>query len=104
MFLSTEDEQGIDAVTDLVKSTGAGGVMMWELGGDYACPADVQPDTPCGMGYTLTTRLNEKLEPCPCTLENQLNGKDEPGSQAVTCASATSRTGTGSALVPQQGC
>ncbi|WP_225811383.1 glycosyl hydrolase family 18 protein [Streptomyces spinosus] len=61
VFLSTEDEQGIDAVTDLVKSTGAGGVMMWELGGDYACPADVQPDTPCGMGYTLTTRLNQKL-------------------------------------------
>ncbi|GGN48198.1 hypothetical protein GCM10010109_85170 [Actinoplanes campanulatus] len=61
VFLSTEDEQGIDAVTDLVKSTGAGGVMMWELGGDYSCPADIQPDTPCGMGYTLTTRLNEKL-------------------------------------------
>ncbi len=61
VFLSTEDEQGIDAVTDLVKSTGAGGVMMWELGGDYSCPTDVQPDTPCGMGYTLTTRLNEKL-------------------------------------------
>ncbi|MFD9049453.1 glycosyl hydrolase family 18 protein [Streptomyces zaomyceticus] len=61
VFLSTEDEQGIDAVADLVRSTGAGGVMMWELGGDYSCPADVQPDTPCGMGYTLTTRLNEKL-------------------------------------------
>ncbi|MFF2363835.1 glycosyl hydrolase family 18 protein [Streptomyces sp. NPDC058122] len=61
VFLSTEDEQGIDAVTDLVKSTGAGGVMMWELGGDYSCPADIQPDTPCGMGYMLTTRLNEKL-------------------------------------------
>ncbi|MFE3740780.1 glycosyl hydrolase family 18 protein [Streptomyces sp. NPDC059134] len=61
VFLSTEDEQGIDAVTDLVRSTGAGGVMMWELGGDYSCPADIQPDTPCGMGYTLTTRLNEKL-------------------------------------------
>ncbi|MFE3829399.1 glycosyl hydrolase family 18 protein [Streptomyces sp. NPDC059092] len=61
VFLSTEDEQGIDAVTDLVRTTGAGGVMMWELGGDYSCPADIQPDTPCGMGYTLTTRLNEKL-------------------------------------------
>lgn len=61
VFLSTMDEQGIDAITDLVKSTGAGGVMMWELGGDYACPAEVAPDTPCGMGYTLTTRLHEKL-------------------------------------------
>ncbi|MCE6995398.1 glycosyl hydrolase family 18 protein [Saccharothrix sp. S26] len=61
VFLSTEDEQGIDAVAELVRSTGAGGVMMWELGGDYSCPVDVQPDLPCGMGYTLTTRLNEKL-------------------------------------------
>lgn len=61
VFLSTMDEQGIDAITDLVKSTGAGGVMMWELGGDYACPAEVAPDTPCGMGYTLTTRLHENL-------------------------------------------
>ncbi|GAA4657000.1 hypothetical protein GCM10023324_02050 [Streptomyces youssoufiensis] len=61
VFLSTEDEQGIDAIAELVKSTGAGGVMMWELGGDYDCPAEIQPDTPCGMGYTLTTRLNEKL-------------------------------------------
>ncbi|GAA0926810.1 hypothetical protein GCM10009554_07250 [Kribbella koreensis] len=61
VFLSTEDEQGIDAVVDLVKSTGAGGVMMWELGGDFACPAVVDAQHPCGMGYTLTTRLNEKL-------------------------------------------
>jgi hypothetical protein len=61
VFLSTEDEQGIDAVTDLVKSTGAGGVMMWELGGDFACPDTVDAQHPCGMGYTLTTRLNEKL-------------------------------------------
>ncbi|GAA1722271.1 hypothetical protein GCM10009745_84230 [Kribbella yunnanensis] len=61
VYLSTEDEQGIDAVTDLVKSTGAGGVMMWELGGDYACPEVVDAQRPCGMGYTLTTRINEKL-------------------------------------------
>ncbi|SFD43442.1 Chitinase, GH18 family [Streptomyces aidingensis] len=61
VFLSTKDEQGIDAVTDLVEATGAGGVMIWELGGDYSCPVEVQPDTPCGMGYTLTTRLHEKL-------------------------------------------
>ncbi|TDD60595.1 chitinase [Kribbella antibiotica] len=61
VFLSTEDEQGIDAVTDLVKSTGAGGVMMWELGGDYACPAVVDAQHPCGMGYSLTTRINDKL-------------------------------------------
>ncbi|GAA0619718.1 glycosyl hydrolase family 18 protein [Kribbella sandramycini] len=61
VFLSTEDEQGIDAITDLVKSTGAGGVMMWELGGDFACPAVVDAQRSCGMGYTLTTRLNDKL-------------------------------------------
>ncbi|GLY92807.1 phosphatidylinositol-specific phospholipase C domain-containing protein [Actinoplanes sp. NBRC 103695] len=61
VFLSTEDEQGVDAITDFVRSSGAGGVMMWELGGDYACPATVDAQHPCGMGYTLTTRINEKL-------------------------------------------
>lgn len=61
VFLSTEDEQGVDAVAELVRSTGAGGVMMWELGGDYACPPNVDAAHPCGMGYTLTTRLNSAL-------------------------------------------
>ncbi len=61
VFLSTEDEAGIDAVAALVRSTGAGGVMVWELAGDYQCPATVDADHPCGMGYTLTTRLNAAM-------------------------------------------
>ncbi|GGK73431.1 phosphatidylinositol-specific phospholipase C domain-containing protein [Mangrovihabitans endophyticus] len=61
VFLSTEEEQSIDAVAALVRSTGAGGVMMWELGGDYQCPATVDADHPCGMGYTLTTKLNQAM-------------------------------------------
>ncbi|WP_202875342.1 glycosyl hydrolase family 18 protein [Kribbella albertanoniae] len=74
VFLSTEDEQGIDAVTDLVKATGAGGVMMWELGGDFACPAVVTAQSPCGMGYTLTTRLNEKLGNAGASDNNRRTG------------------------------
>jgi chitodextrinase len=60
-FLSTEDEQSVDAVTDYVKASGAGGVMMWELSGDYACPDAITAARPCGMGYTLTTRLRDRL-------------------------------------------
>ncbi|MDB4985782.1 MAG: chitinase, partial [Myxococcaceae bacterium] len=60
-FLSTEDEGGVDAIVDYVKASGAGGVMMWELSGDYQCPPDARPESPCVMGYTLTTRLSEQL-------------------------------------------
>ncbi|MEY4510460.1 MAG: hypothetical protein RLZZ450_2582 [Pseudomonadota bacterium] len=60
-FLSTEDEQGVDAIVDFVKASGAGGVMMWELSGDYQCPAEVRPESLCVMGYTLTYRMSERL-------------------------------------------
>jgi len=60
-FLSTEDEQGVDAIVDYVKASGAGGVMMWELSGDYDCPANASADNPCVMGYTLTNRLSNAL-------------------------------------------
>ena len=36
MFLSTEDEQSIGAKADYVVNKGIGGVMIWELAGDYA--------------------------------------------------------------------
>ncbi|MFC6081732.1 phosphatidylinositol-specific phospholipase C domain-containing protein [Sphaerisporangium aureirubrum] len=60
-FLSTEDHQGLDAITGYVKDKGAGGVMMWELAGDYECPWNVTASTPCGMGYTMTDRLHTGL-------------------------------------------
>ncbi|MEE6263921.1 glycosyl hydrolase family 18 protein [Plantactinospora sonchi] len=61
VFLSTMDEQGLDAVADYVIDKGAGGVMMWELGGDYECPESVTGLNPCRMGYTMTTKLHERM-------------------------------------------
>ncbi|GAA0383764.1 hypothetical protein Acor_80440 [Acrocarpospora corrugata] len=60
-FLSTEDDQGLDAITNYVKAKGAGGVMMWELAGDYECPPNITANAPCGMGYTMTNRLHGNL-------------------------------------------
>lgn len=56
-FLSTEDEQGVAAKAEYVKDKGAGGVMLWELAGDYDCPAEGE----CRPGYTLTTALDDAL-------------------------------------------
>ncbi|WP_199853268.1 glycosyl hydrolase family 18 protein [Plantactinospora sp. BC1] len=61
VFLSTMDTEGLDEVADYVIDKGAGGVMMWELGGDYDCPARVTGQDPCRMGYTMTNRLHERL-------------------------------------------
>jgi len=51
----------VDQIIDYVEANGAGGVMMWELSGDYSCPQQITADAPCGMGYTLTTRLHVGL-------------------------------------------
>ncbi|GIG56076.1 hypothetical protein Lfu02_04480 [Longispora fulva] len=56
-FLSTEDEQAVAAKAGYVRDKGLGGVMIWELAGDYACPDQGE----CGMGYTLTTLLDSTL-------------------------------------------
>lgn len=60
-FLSIEDGQSIDAIVDYVRASGAGGVMMWELAGDYECPQEPSADRPCIMGYTLTSHLSDRL-------------------------------------------
>lgn len=60
-FLSIFDTQSLDAVTDYVKAKGAGGVMMWELSGDYHCPNNVTGGNPCRQGNTLTNRLKDNL-------------------------------------------
>ncbi|MEU6155052.1 glycosyl hydrolase family 18 protein [Actinosynnema sp. NPDC047251] len=57
VFLSTEDEQAIDAKAKYVKDNGLGGVMIWELAGDYA----KRENGEYGMGYDLTTRLDGAL-------------------------------------------
>ncbi|WP_180357385.1 glycosyl hydrolase family 18 protein [Streptomyces sp. TLI_146] len=56
-FLSTEDEQAVAAKAQYVKDKGTGGVMLWELAGDYDCPAEGE----CRPGYTLTTALDNAL-------------------------------------------
>ncbi|MFI8927896.1 glycosyl hydrolase family 18 protein [Streptomyces sp. NPDC053474] len=57
VFLSTENERSIDAKAEYVKDNGIGGVMLWELAGDYA----ERPGGEYGMGYDLTTRLDKSL-------------------------------------------
>ncbi len=77
-FLSITDEQSIDALTDYVRSSGAGGVMIWELSGDYQCPATITADNPCTMGYTLTDRIHDRLD-----------GADAPGAARSDGSSVT---------------
>ncbi|GLZ78052.1 hypothetical protein Afil01_28590 [Actinorhabdospora filicis] len=58
-FLSTEDEQAIAAKADYVRDKSIGGVMIWELAGDYECPDEGE----CAPGYTMTNLLDDKLRP-----------------------------------------
>ncbi|MEV6235415.1 glycosyl hydrolase family 18 protein [Lentzea sp. NPDC051838] len=57
VFLSTEDERALDAKAAYVKDKGLGGVMIWELAGDYTKRSNGE----YGMGYDLTTRLTNAL-------------------------------------------
>ncbi|HCU52162.1 MAG TPA: chitinase [Micromonosporaceae bacterium] len=62
VFLSTEDEASINTKADYVVSKGLGGVMFWEMAGDYS----YYPDRNNGqgeyfMGSTLVTALYERL-------------------------------------------
>ncbi|GAA0796141.1 chitinase C-terminal domain-containing protein [Spirilliplanes yamanashiensis] len=63
VFLSTEDEQSLGAKADYVVNQGLGGVMIWELAGDY----DFYADRNGGkgeyyIGDTLTTLLYDKFK------------------------------------------
>ncbi|GII84012.1 hypothetical protein Ssi03_20020 [Sphaerisporangium siamense] len=58
VYLSTEDEQSVQAKADYVASKGMGGIMIWELAGDYA----YYPERDGGkgeyfIGDTLTTKI-----------------------------------------------
>ncbi|MFD4400018.1 glycosyl hydrolase family 18 protein [Kitasatospora sp. NPDC058397] len=61
VFLSTEDEQSVAAKTQYVLDKGIGGVMLWELAGDYA----QRPGGEYGMGYTLTSQIDQALRGKP---------------------------------------
>ncbi|WP_428964913.1 glycosyl hydrolase family 18 protein [Micromonospora fluostatini] len=58
VFLSTEDEQSLGAKADYVVNKGIGGVMIWELAGDYAFD---QAKGQYGVGDTLTSLLHGKF-------------------------------------------
>ncbi|MFD7449313.1 glycosyl hydrolase family 18 protein [Kitasatospora sp. NPDC059827] len=58
VFLSTENEKSVDAKAKYIADKGIGGAMIWELAGDYTKRANGE----WGMGYDLTTRLDNALK------------------------------------------
>ncbi|MFI6038420.1 chitinase C-terminal domain-containing protein [Streptomyces sp. NPDC051315] len=59
VFLSTEDEQSVNAKADYVVDQGIGGTMVWELAGDYGWNAAEGQYEP---GSTLTSAMYEKFK------------------------------------------
>ncbi|WP_371614897.1 chitinase C-terminal domain-containing protein [Streptomyces sp. NBC_00454] len=59
VFLSTEDEQSVNAKADWVVNKGIGGTMVWELAGDYSYNA---AKGQYEMGDTLTTAMYDKFK------------------------------------------
>src|SRR5690606_30370097 len=57
-FLSGDADQAIAAKADYVADNGIGGVMIWELAGDYESDEQAQQ---YGMGSTLVTALHDRL-------------------------------------------
>lgn len=63
VFLSTEDDESIAAKAQYVVDKGIGGVMYWELAGDYAWdPARNDGKGEYFIGNTLTNLINDKLK------------------------------------------
>jgi chitinase len=62
VFLSTEDDQSLATKADYVVSKGAGGIMIWELAGDYAFDSTRNEYF---MGNTLTNLLYDKFAAAP---------------------------------------
>jgi chitinase len=58
VFLSTEDEQSLAAKAKYVVDKGLGGIMIWELAGDYRFDAAKGQYT---IGDTLLTKINDGL-------------------------------------------
>ncbi len=62
VFISTEDEQSINRKADYVVEQGIGGIMFWELAGDYRFNADAGEYE---MGHTLTSAIASKFANAP---------------------------------------
>ncbi|MDC8760168.1 chitinase C-terminal domain-containing protein [Janthinobacterium fluminis] len=62
VFISTETTQSIGAKAQYIINNQIGGVMIWEMAGDYAWDATKNGGKgQYGMGYTLTNTLYEAL-------------------------------------------
>ncbi|MFC3449059.1 chitinase C-terminal domain-containing protein [Amycolatopsis speibonae] len=76
VFLSTEDEESLATKAKYVADKGIGGVMIWELAGDYAF------DNAKGqyfMGDTLITKINDGLRGA-APYGNSKSGRPAPSS------------------------
>lgn len=63
VFLSTETEESLKAKTDYINAQGLGGVMIWELAGDYGWDAKANSGKgEYNMGQTLISDLYNNLK------------------------------------------
>ncbi|MFJ6770407.1 glycosyl hydrolase family 18 protein [Kitasatospora sp. NPDC091257] len=74
VFLSTENEKSLDAKARYIVDKGIGGAMIWELAGDYA----QRPGGEWGMGYDLTTRLDNAFKGAGATGNSKAGGRPQP--------------------------
>ncbi|MCW8125318.1 chitinase C-terminal domain-containing protein [Microbulbifer halophilus] len=62
VFLSTEDEESMSAKVQYVIDRGVGGIMFWELAGDFGWDANRGEAGEYFMGSTLTTLAYDKFK------------------------------------------
>ncbi|MFG3000788.1 glycosyl hydrolase family 18 protein [Streptomyces sp. NPDC048340] len=74
VFLSTENEKSLDAKARYIVDKGIGGAMIWELAGDYT----QRPGGAWGMGYDLTTRLDNAFKGAGATGNAKAGGRPQP--------------------------
>ncbi|GAA0397531.1 hypothetical protein GCM10010357_18290 [Streptomyces luteireticuli] len=74
VFLSTENERSIDAKAKYIADKDIGGAMVWELAGDYGKRSNGE----WGMGYDLTTRLDNALKGAGAYGNAKAGGRAQP--------------------------
>ncbi|ANW22509.1 chitinase C-terminal domain-containing protein [Streptomyces clavuligerus] len=98
VFLTTEDERSVNAKVQYVKDRGIGGVMMWELSGDYTRGADGQ----YVMGYDTTTRIADGLRGAGAYRGERAGATPLPGQVLDVSAEFTGYPTAEADLWPQQ--
>ncbi|WKU48364.1 glycosyl hydrolase family 18 protein [Streptomyces sp. VNUA116] len=74
VFLSTENERSVDAKAKYIADKDIGGAMVWELAGDYAKRSNGE----WGMGYDLTTRLDNAFKGAGAYGNAKAGGRGQP--------------------------